>query len=96
MSNYKTNPDLFIEKAEILKALAHPSRLCIVKSLCENGPCNVRDMEDCLGEVQSTVSQHIAKLKAANIIVGKKKGTSIYYSIANQEVCELIRHFIKD
>lgn len=96
MNNFKTNPELFIKEADKLKALAHPSRLCIVKTLCKNGPTTVREMEDCLGEVQSTVSQHIAKLKSANIICGRKEGTSIYYSIANKEICEIIKLIIKD
>lgn len=96
MNNFKTNPELFIEKADILKALAHPSRLCIARTLCNNGPSTVREMENCLGEVQSTVSQHIAKLKSANIISGRKEGTSIYYSIANKEVCEIIKLIMKD
>ena len=51
------------KKAEILKALAHPIRLCIVKGLIEK-KCNVNFMKDCLGASQSNVSQHLSKLKA--------------------------------
>ena len=37
------------EKAELLKVLAHPVRLCIVKGLLENGGCcNVTYMQNCL------------------------------------------------
>lgn len=96
MHTYKTDPETFTQKANILKALAHPARLCIVKSLYEKGPSNVTDMQDCLGAVQSTVSQHISKLVAANIIAGKREGTKIYYSIVNEEVEAIIKVFIKD
>ncbi len=96
MNTYKTNPDFFIEKANILKALAHPARLCIAKTLCENEYSNVTDMQTCLGEAQSTVSQHISKLKAARIIVGRREGTKIYYSIANEKIKDLIRVLIEE
>lgn len=44
--------------AELLKALAHPVRLCIVKGLMDK-KCNVTHMQDCLELPQSTISQHI-------------------------------------
>ena len=90
MNTYKTNPESFIEKANILKALAHPVRLCIVKTLCENEYSNVTDMQSCLGEAQSTISQHVSRLRAANIITGRREGTKIYYSIANERVRKLL------
>lgn len=88
---YPTNPRLFEEKSELLKALAHPARLCIVKTLCLNGPSNVTDMQNCLDQPQSTISQHISKLKNANIIVGKRNGTEIIYSISNDEAEKIIK-----
>ena len=66
------------EKAELLKVLAHPVRLCIVKGLLENGGCcNVTYMQNCLNAPQSTVSQHLQKLKAAGIIEGKRDGLMV-------------------
>lgn len=95
MLTYKTDPEIYIEKANILKALAHPVRLCIAKTLCENEHSHVTDMQACLGEAQSTVSQHVAKLKSAGIIAGRREGTRIYYSLANEDVRDLIQAFIK-
>jgi ArsR family transcriptional regulator len=51
------------EQAEILKVLAHPIRICIVKGLLEKGECNVSFMQDCLEIPQSTLSQHLQKLR---------------------------------
>ena len=96
MLTYRTNPELYIEKANILKALAHPVRLCIAKTLCENEYSYVTDMQTCLGEAQSTVSQHVAKLRSAGIITGRREGTRIYYSLANEDVRDLIQAFLKD
>ena len=93
---YRSEPELFIELAEILKALAHPQRLCIVKSLCEKGTLNVGDMQHCLGEAQATVSQHLSRLKAAKIIEGRREGTSIYYSISDDRVRSILNTIIDD
>lgn len=84
------NLEQYERKAEKLKALAHPHRLCIVKGLLESG-CNVTKIQECLGLPQSTVSQHLAKLKSAGIIEGHRNGLEICYSVRDTEVIQLIR-----
>jgi ArsR family transcriptional regulator len=85
-----TNSYDFDEAAEMLKVLAHPIRLCIVKGLIENGGCNVSHMQDCLGIPQSTVSQHLQKLKTAGIIEGKRNGLEINYTVCDENVINLV------
>ncbi|MEG0308398.1 MAG: metalloregulator ArsR/SmtB family transcription factor [Clostridium sp.] len=87
---FLNNPKLFEEKANILKALAHPVRLCIVKGLIESGGCNVTNMQHCLNVPQSTVSQHIAKLKSCGIIDWEKNGLEITYSVSDDSIKNLI------
>ena len=89
-NTYLNNPKLFEEKANILKALAHPIRLCIVKGLLESGGSNVTNMQQCLDLPQSTVSQHISKLKACNIIEGERNGLEINYKIVDPMIKQLI------
>lgn len=72
-----------ISKAEILKILAHPVRLCIVKGLAGKKECNVSFMQHCLNMPQSTISQHLAKLRAGGIIKGKRVGVEVYYQLVN-------------
>ncbi len=91
---YKNEPEAFIEAADVLKSIAHPQRLCIVKTLCEKDQINVGDIQHCLNEAQSTVSQHLAKLKAAHIISGKREGTNIYYSISDPRVKQIVQAVI--
>lgn len=79
------------EIAEVLKALAHPVRLCIVRGLIEKGGCNVCHMQECLGMPQSTTSQHLQKLRSAGIISGKRKGLEVTYQVCDQRVVELIK-----
>ena len=79
-----------IEYAEMLKALAHPTRLCIVNSLIKEGGCTVSYMQTCTGQPQSTLSQHIAKLRALKIITGTRNGKEIKYKVTNNLVISII------
>ncbi len=85
----KNNPE-FNQKSELLKALAHPIRLCIAKGLIEK-ESNVTSIQECLGLPQSTISQHLFKLKAAGIIAGKRQGLEISYQVINEEVKKIIK-----
>ena len=76
--------------ADFLKALAHPVRLCIIKGLYEKGSCNVSYMQSCLEIPQSTISQHLQKLKAAQLIKGKRNGLEITYSICDNRIGPLL------
>lgn len=78
------------EWAELLKVLAHPVRLCIVKGLRENGGCTVSHMQHCLDMPQSTVSQHLQKLRAAGIITAKRSGLEVTYRLASPTVEKLL------
>lgn len=78
------------DKADLLKALGHPARLCIVRGLIQNEGCNVSYIQGCLKLPQSTISQHISKLKSAKIIAGKRCGLEIKYKVINQEAIDLI------
>lgn len=78
------------EMSELLKTIAHPVRICIIRGLMEKGECNVTYMQACLNTPQSTISQHIQKLKTAGIIEGRRNGLEIYYKIKNDKVAELI------
>lgn len=85
----------YVEKTEKLKALAHPHRLCIVKGLIENS-CNVTKIQECLDIPQSTVSQHLAKLKAADIIEGSRNGLEVCYSVVDEDVKNIIKVLFED
>lgn len=86
----------YTEKAELLKVLAHPVRLCIVKGLIENGSCNVSHMQGCLELPQSTISQHLQKLRTAGIVKGERNGLEITYSISDDRIANLISNLFTD
>ena len=69
------------EQAGIFKALGHPSRLLMVDALREGEKC-VCELQALVGDDMSTVSRHLAVLRAAGVVVSEKRGTNIYYRLA--------------
>lgn len=84
----------YIQKSEMLKAIGHPVRLCIVRGLIDN-QCNVSKIQECLNLPQSTISQHLAKLKSAGIIEGERNGLEVCYKVVNQEVKDIVEYMFK-
>ena len=79
---------------EILKVLAHPIRLCIVKGILDQGQCNVSHMQTCLKIPQSTVSQHLQKLRYAGVIEGRRHGLEVNYKIKDERIIKLINSIL--
>lgn len=82
-----------VEVAEILKAISHPTRLCIVTNLMFEDR-NVNQMQNCLNVPQSTVSQHLSILKSSGIIKGTRNGTEIVYSLVDERIKFIINYLI--
>ncbi len=91
----KVDKIILDEKSEVLKALGHPIRLCIVKGLLDEGQNNVTYMQGCLDVPQSTLSQHLSKLKAVGIIDSERKGTEVYYKVINEDAIKIVRLLFK-
>ena len=73
----------FSREAEIFKALGHPIRLKIVYGLVKAGGCNVKNMQECLGLHQATVSQHLIHLKNRGIITSTRQGLEMIYEVTD-------------
>lgn len=76
----KTEQKRLEARANILKALAHPTRLFIVETLAEKEECVCR-LQEMIGADMSTVSKHLSLLKQAGIVDHEKRGTQVYYSL---------------
>ncbi|PIH58774.1 helix-turn-helix transcriptional regulator [Paenibacillus sp. LK1] len=85
-----TNLIQFDEPANLLKALSHPIRLCIVRGLMRKKKCNVSYMQECLDLPQSTVSQHLQKLRSAGIVATERNGLEVNYVLADQRIEQII------
>ena len=81
--------DLARFKAEFFKALAHPLRIRIIDAL-RDGESGVNDLCERLQVEQSTVSQQLAQLRGRNIVVGRKEGQNVFYSIRDRAIFRLL------
>ena len=73
------------DTSELLKALADPTRLTIVASLWKAAaPICICDLTAGLSLGQSTISHHMAKLKAAGLVESEKRGVWIHYRLKSK------------
>jgi ArsR family transcriptional regulator len=84
-------------KADILHALAHPTRIAIVEQL-QRGEATAGALIAQLGLDQANASQHLALLRSRQIVSNRKAGSQVYYSLrdpAMGEVMELLKRICK-
>ena len=67
-------------RANVLKAMAHPTRLFIIEKLEEGEHC-VCELTEMIGVDVSTVSKHLSVLKQAGLVVDDKRGNQVYYQL---------------
>lgn len=75
--------------SNIFKAMAHPTRVHIVR-LLKDGPLCVCNILPQLDSEQSNTSQHLAILRNQGILENKKDGSMVIYKIKSQEVLHMI------
>ena len=91
MENIMNDMNKIEEKAKILKVLSHPIRLCIVRGLMEKEGYNVTEMQNCLNIPQSTLSQHLSKLKNLDILQVEKNGLERNYYVVDEDARNIIK-----
>jgi len=77
--------DLFQSKAELLSIMANAQRLRMLTTLSE-GEISVGPLAQRLGLSQSALSQHLAKLRAADIVTTRRDAQTVYYSVKSAKV----------
>lgn len=65
-------------RADVFKALAHPTRLLILEELA-GGERRVGDLTEIAGFDMSTVSKHLTVLKKAGVVADQKRGLEVWY-----------------
>ncbi len=81
LSRKEEFPDRDIQLSEWCKALAHPARIAILRSLAAKKECVCGDLVLDLPLAQSTVSQHLKALKEVGLIQGEVDGPRSKYCI---------------
>ena len=84
-------------KADFFQALAHPTRIAILEQL-RDGELPAGTLIERLGLEQANASQHLAVLRAKNIVVHRKIGNQVFYSARDSllfEVLDVMRRYFQ-
>jgi DNA-binding transcriptional ArsR family regulator len=76
-------------KAEFFKTLAHPARIRVLE-LLRSGEKSVGQLIPEVGLEPSHLSQQLGALRRANLVQGRKEGSSVYYSVTDPRIFELL------
>jgi len=71
---------LIVAKANILKALGHPTRLWMAEQLADGEKC-VCELAEFIDADFSTISKHLSVLKQAGVVEDEKRGKQVYYRL---------------
>ncbi len=76
-------------RADMLKALAQPTRLKIIEFLREGERC-VCEIFPAIGEEQSNTSRHLNMMQVTGVLSRRKDGLKIFYAIKHPEIHEIV------
>jgi DNA-binding transcriptional ArsR family regulator len=82
-------PSVVVAETKIFQALADPSRRAILESLT-GGEAAVKDLTARFDISQPAVSQHLATLKDAGLVIGRREGRCVYYRVEPRGMKPLI------
>ena len=94
----KLTEAIYVLHAQILKCLAQPRRLMILDCL-RGGEKSVGELAELLGVRQPNVSQHLAALRAQNIVATRREGNTILYSLVDPRIvraCDICHEFLAE
>ena len=75
----------------VMKALSNSQRLMILSHLINGEERSVKELEDMIKTLsQSALSQHLGRLRRANILKARRDSQMVYYSIEDKNVAEII------
>jgi len=75
--------------SDLLKLLGHPDRLMVLCQL-NAGELSVGELSKSLNIKQSPLSQHLARMRYEGVVKSRREAQTIYYSIADDNVAEVI------
>ena len=84
-------------KASIFQALGHPTRIAILE-LLDRGEVSAGALIKELGMEQANISQHLAVLRAQQIVLTRKAGNQVFYSVRDPvilKVLALLRRYLQ-
>ena len=82
-------PTLQQFKAQLFRALAHEVRVRILEEI-RDGERTVSELQEALGVSGSNMSQHLAVLRGEGIVLARRDGTNVLYSVADERFFSLL------
>lgn len=76
-------------KADIFQALAHPTRIAILENLTRD-ELSAGALIERLGMEQANVSQHLAILRSKGLVLNRKSGNQVFYSMRDPIIIEVL------
>jgi ArsR family transcriptional regulator len=77
-------------KADLFRALGHPGRIRVLELLADKER-TVQELREALAVDQPVVSQHLAALRARQLVTVRRTGTAAHYALRSPLVAELLR-----
>ncbi len=84
----KTSEQEFVERARVMKALAHPDRLKIIDELSRKERC-LCELEPLFTTDKSTLSRHISALRNAGIVHERREGVRVHLTLATPCILDI-------
>ena len=83
------HPSTFAATAAVFKALGHPTRVMVVAAIGGGERC-VQELTDRAGCDMSTMSNHLAVLKHAQVVSGERRGSKVFYRVTRPCVLDFV------
>ena len=87
----KIDAELLQERAEMLKAMAHPTRIAMIEMLYEDKELTVTEIHKSLEIEQAVASNHLSILKNKNILKCRRDGKKMLYSIKLDNIHSVVQ-----
>jgi DNA-binding transcriptional ArsR family regulator len=87
VSTQQSKEEFYQLHAHLCKALAHPTRLLIIDEL-RDGPRSVSELVERIGLRQSNLSQHLGILRDQRLVVARRDGQTVFYSLRDPRVTQ--------
>jgi len=79
--------DFFCMHSALCKTLANDKRQMILGEL-RDGERSVNELVERTGIAQPNLSQHLARMRASNVVTTRREGAHVYYAIANPKLIQ--------
>ena len=93
----ETVPDRYRLHADLCKVLTDPKRLMLLNEL-RAGERSVGELSDTIGSTLANTSQHLAVLRNAGLVEGRRDGTTVRYHLAEPAIvaaCDIVHEIVE-